>query len=122
LVIEVERDDILRLDLVERDPLALDPDRPGTRLAGAHVAERQVQVALECDDPARDGDLVAEAVDGAHAVTLRRSVGGYSGCAHANTMTTGSSPVLTTACQTFDGMYSAVPAAYSTMSPSICRC
>ena len=37
-VIEVERDDVLGLDLVERGALALDPDGARARLAGADVA------------------------------------------------------------------------------------
>ena len=62
----VERDDVLRLDLVQSDALALDPDLP-FRTAGAHVPERQVGVAFRGEDAAGPGDLLAKALgDGDH--------------------------------------------------------
>jgi hypothetical protein len=66
-----ELDDVLRLDLVERDALALDEDR--VTLARAHMAERQVGVALESEDPAGPGHLL---LDEGRAPDHRRSVGG----------------------------------------------
>jgi hypothetical protein len=61
-VVQVEGDDIVRLDLVEGDPHALDPDRPGARLAGADVPQRQVDIALEGDNATRCRHLPAERV------------------------------------------------------------
>ncbi len=75
-VVQVERDDVAWLDLVERDTLALDPDGPAAWLAAADVPERQVDVPLERDDAARDGDLFPEDVERGHATGARRSVGG----------------------------------------------
>ena len=70
----VERDDVLRLDLVERDALALDPDL-AVRTARADVPERQVGVALRGEDAARPGDLLAKALgDRDHSAAV--SVGG----------------------------------------------
>src|SRR4051794_39649616 len=111
----VERDDVLRLDLVQGDALALDPDLP-LRAAGAHVPERQVGVALRSEDAAGPGDLLAKALD--HGQHQRRSVGGYSGCGKPNTITTSSSPVFATACQTPAGMWTASPCANGTASSS----
>ena len=69
----VERDHVVRLDLVQRDALALDPD-VAVRPAGADVAERQVCVALGGQDAACPRHLLAEALgDRDHQ---RRSVGG----------------------------------------------
>src|SRR5262249_35417517 len=111
----VDRDDVVRLDLVERDALALDPDL-ALRPARADVPERQVGVPLERDDPARDRDLLPQALgDGNHQ---RRSVGGYSGCGKPKTMTTSASPVFATACHVSAGMWSASPARNGTGPPS----
>src|SRR5581483_10106627 len=104
------------LDLVERDALALDPDL-AVAAPGADVAERQVGVALGGEDPAGPRDLLPEALRdrGSHQ---RRSVGGYSGCGKPKAMTTSSSPVFATACQTPAGMCTASPFANGTAPPS----
>src|SRR5262249_9014406 len=99
----------------ERHALSLDPDH-ALGVACADVAERQIGVPLESDDPAGPGDLFAQALrDRDHS---RRSVGGYSGCGKPNTITTSSVPVLATACQTPAGMCSASPVRNGTASSS----
>src|SRR5260370_42699905 len=100
----VDRHHVLGRDLVERDALPLDPDLP-VGAARAHVAEGQVGVALEREDPAGPRDLLAEALR--HCDHQRRSVGGYSGCGKPNTMTTAESPVFAAACQVVAGVWSA---------------
>ena len=57
----VERDDVLRLDFVERDALPLDPDG-AARPARAHVAEREVGVALRSEDSACGSDPLTKAL------------------------------------------------------------
>ena len=101
-----ERDDVARLDLVEGHTLSLDPDDT-LGVARADVAEGEIGITLESNDPAGPGDLFAQALrDRDHS---RRSVGGYSGCGKPNTITTSSAPVLATACHTPAGMCSASP-------------
>jgi hypothetical protein len=58
--VDIERDDVLGRDLVERDALTLDEDRPLVRQPRAHVAERQVDVAFERKDPAGPRDLLPQ--------------------------------------------------------------
>ena len=75
-VVEVERDDVVGLDLVEGEALALDPDDPRAGLARADVTEREVDVALERDDPAGDRDGAAELVAHRRAMLIdARSAG-----------------------------------------------
>ena len=113
----VEQHHVVRLDLVQRDALALDPDL-AVGPPRADVAERQVGVALGGEDAAGPGDLLAKALrDDDHQ---RRSVGGYSGCGKPNTMTTSASPVFATACQTPAGMWTASPSRNGT-APSSSR-
>ena len=52
-------DDVSGFDFVERDALALDPDR-AVRAARADVAEREVGVALGRKDATRPRDLLLQ--------------------------------------------------------------
>ena len=61
-VVELERDHILRLGLVERHALALDVH--GASVAAADVAEGEVGIALEREDAAGGRDLLAERLGG----------------------------------------------------------
>ena len=61
----VDGDDVVGFDLVERDSLALDPDR-AVRRAGADVAERQVGVALGREDAAGPRDLLLQRLGDRH--------------------------------------------------------
>jgi hypothetical protein len=73
----VERDDVLRLDLVERHSLALDPDL-ALGSPDADVPERQVRVALGREDAAGAGHLLAEALghdDHQATISAARSAG-----------------------------------------------
>ena len=74
LVVELEGDDVLGLRLVEPDALSLDVDRAATGRAGTDVAERQVGIALEREDPAGTRDLLAKRLRSCDH--YRRSVGG----------------------------------------------
>jgi len=79
-VVDVQGDDVGRFDLVEPDPFSLDPNDPRTRMAGADMAEGEVEIAFDGDDPTGRGHpfaeriVVHEATPGGPA--SRRSVGG----------------------------------------------
>ena len=74
------------------------------------MSERQVGIALEREDAAGPGDLLAQRLCGDRHQPARRSVGGYAGDGNPNTITTSCSPVFATACQTPAGMSTTIPA------------
>ena len=76
VVREVELDHVVRVDLVERDALALDLHDVVALGATADVPEREVGIALEREDAAGPGDLLAQRLGRGGHQAARRSVGG----------------------------------------------
>ena len=71
----VEVDDVVRLDLVQSHALALDVDGLAAGGPRADMAQRQVCISLQGEDPARPGDLLPHRVRPGR-IRHRRCVGG----------------------------------------------
>ena len=71
----VDLDHVVRPDLVQREPLALDVDGLASGRPRADVAEREIREALEGEDAAGPRDLLSHRLGG-RGDRHRRSVGG----------------------------------------------